>query len=272
MKKKLIIIFSSITGAALLTVAILVACSGISQGNGTQESESGTVTVPTHLSPVESDGTDSASTEGSTAETQSVTEATASESESATTVNTEEDITEETEPLAPTPSLEFSSHGNGTCSVTGIGTITDSYVSIPLRSPDGDVVTTIAERAFFGNSFIRAVEIPSTVSHIGDMAFSGCSELVYLSVDKSNKSFTDVGGMLLTADMSKIIAYPSSSGASTISIPSSVTKIAPMAFFECTNLKTIEYSGGAADWSRIAIGDMNYGLYSTSIICKGTDK
>lgn len=272
MRKKLIIIFSSIAGAALLTVAILAACSGMTQGEGTQESESGTVSIPSHLTPVESDESSSTQNTEAKEEKQSATEEFTTESESLTSSETEEETTEETESIAPAPSLEYSSNGNGTCSVIGIGSITDSYISIPLRSPDGDVVTTIAEKAFFGNSFIRAVEIPSTVSHIGDMAFSACSELVYLSVDKSNKSFIDVGGMLMTSDMSKIIAYPSSSGASTISIPVSVTKIAPMAFFECTNLKTIEYAGSAADWSRVSIGEMNYGLYSTSIICHGTDK
>ena len=101
------------------------------------------------------------------------------------------------------------------------------------------------------------------------MAFSSCHELIYISVDKDNKSFTDVGGILFSADMTQLIAYPSSSGASSIAIGVGVIKISPMAFFECSNLKTIEYEGTAEQWSKISIGDMNYGLFSTSIICKG---
>ena len=276
MKKKLIIIFSSIAGAALIIVAIFVACSGISpSGTGEQESgsgsESGTVTLPTHLSPTESNEEGSSEPVETKKEQTSGSEAyTESDNSSSTQANEEE--SEETSPAPTEPSLKFSSHGDGTCSVLGIGSVTDSYLTIPLRSPDGDVVTSIADRAFFGNSFIRAIEIPSTVSHIGDMAFSSCSELIYISVDKNNKSFMDIGGILFSSDMTCIISYPSSSGASSIAIPSSVSKIAPMAFFACNNLKTIEYDGTAEQWSKIEIGEMNYGLYSTSIICKDAEK
>ena len=270
MKKKLIIIFSSIAGATLIILAILVACSGIGNGSGgDEESGSGTVTIPTLLSPTESDG--ESDTSASEAETQatSSSETTTDNNETDSTAGTEESDGETT-PAPITASLQFFSHGDGTCSVTGIGNVTDSYITIPLQSPEGDIVTSIANKAFFGNNVIRAIEIPSTVSYIGDMAFSNCSELVYISVDKSNKIFTDVGGILFTADMTRIISYPSSSGASSIAIPVTVTKISPMAFFECNNLKTIEYAGSAEQWSLISIGEMNYGLYSTSIICKGT--
>lgn len=273
MKKKLTIIFSSIAGAALVILAILVACSGIeTENSGESETESGTLTILEHLSPTESGGeTDPNQSESETQQTQDSEEATNNDATESISESTEESE-EETTPPPTAPTLKFSSHGNGTCSVVGIGSVTDTYITVPLRSPDGDVVTSIADRAFFGNAFIRAIEIPSTVSYIGEMAFSSCSELIYISVDKDNKSFTDVGGILFSADMTRLIAYPSSSGASSIAIGVGVTKISPMAFFECGNLKTIEYEGTAAQWSKIEIGDLNYGLFSTSIICKGEGK
>ena len=272
MKRKIIIILASITGAALLLAASFAACAHLNSKDPLESNtESNTVELPTHLSPDEPQ--DSSSDSGSSTLTEDPTEE-ASETEESDEISDNEsgEDSETEEPPAPVLALDYVSYGNGTCSVVGIGNIIDSYITIPLRSPDGDVVTSIEEKAFCGNEFIRAVEIPSTISYIGDMAFSDCPELVYLSVDKNNKTFCDVGGILFTADMTRLIAYPSASGASTISIPSSVIKISPMAFFECNNLKTIEYQGTAAQWSKIAIEEMNYGLFSTSIICTDTAK
>ena len=110
--------------------------------------------------------------------------------------------------------------------------------------------------------------IPSTVSVIGDMAFADCSELVYIAVDESNKMFTDIGGILYSADLSRIVAYPAANGASSIALPASVKTIAPMAFYGCDSLKTIHYDGSFEDWSKITVGDMNYSLYTASIVCK----
>lgn len=174
---------------------------------------------------------------------------------------------DEPEIIEPIISLEFLSQGNGTCSVTGIGNVTDTYIVIPERSPDGDVVTSIEEKAFYGNPSIRAIEIPSTVATIGDKAFADCPQLVYIAVDKANRLFTDVGGVLYSIDMTRLICYPSANGASSVTIPSTVTTISPMAFFGCENLKTVYYESTLECWSKINIGELNYGLYTASIIC-----
>ena len=128
-------------------------------------------------------------------------------------------------------------------------------------------MTAIEEKAFFGNQTIRAVEIPSTVSIIGDLAFADCPELVYIAVDKNNRLFTDVGGVLYSIEMTKLICYPSANGASSVNIPSSVSKISAMAFYGTKNLKTVYFEGTLEDWSKLNIGEMNYGLYTASIIC-----
>lgn len=269
-KRKLIIILSSVAGSILLLIAAIAACSAIPLNDSHEnESESGTILLPSHLNQEETSSDDQNLSDSTSSEEESseITEPESSESESSSVESTE-DSSSETTPPEEEYSLEFTSNGNGTCSVSGIGSVIDSYIVIPLKSPSGDVVTSISEKAFYGNHTVRAVEIPSTVSYIGDMAFSDCSQLVYISVDNDNKSFTDIGGMLFSADMTCLIAYPSANGASAISLPTTITKIAPMAFYNCENLKTIDYEGSAEQWSNISIGQMNYGLYSASIICK----
>ena len=236
-----------------------------------------TLEIPSHNASTETTETESITeteTEEPTETTQKPTEAPIIETEEPTEEPTEapliteteapEEIVEteeETEAPKPVISLEYQSNGNGTCSVIGIGNVIDTYIVIPAKSPDGDVVTAIEDKAFYGNETLRAVEIPSTVATIGEMVFADCPELVYISVDKTNRLFTDVGGILYSIDMKRLLAYPAASGASSISISLSVEYIDPMAFYGCGNLREIHYEGTLAEWSKLEIGEMNYGLY-----------
>lgn len=280
MKQKLPYLLIIFALTALSVAAIIVSCAGPDKASG-NKSESkdtlhatGTVTEAPHLFPFESKETDALPEtqppETSKKETEPPeTEATVTEPPVTLPPATEPETEPVTEAPPPPPSLSFESNGDGTCSVTGIGNITDTYVSIPARSPEGDIVTGINEKAFFHNSSLKAVEIPSTVMSIGDMAFADCSELVYITVDKNNKMFKDVSGVLYSIDLTRLICYPSGSGISSINVSDDLKVIAPMAFYGCDSLKSINYSGTLEDWSKISIGAYNYGLYSAAIVCQG---
>lgn len=254
MKKATILIL-----AVISIVALSLSITSCSRKNKSKNEESNSFAVSdlsteidsfeisTHLSPEEPSATD---TEESTAE--KVTET--------------EKITEQ-EIILPKESLRFISYGNGTCGVSGIGSCTDLFVVIPERSPDGDIVTVIEEKAFYGNSEIKAVEIPSTVSDIGKMAFSECSALVYVSVDSANKAYKDLEGVLYSKDGTVLLAYPSACASSHLTITANVTHIADMAFFGCDQLEQIHYTGTLTEWGKINIGEMNYGLFTASVTC-----
>ena len=79
--------------------------------------------------------------------------------------------------------LEFVSNGNGTCYVKSIGTCTDTELLIPPTSPDGDRVTNIGMRAFYGCETITSVTIPDSVTSIYDSAFAYCKCLTSIKVD-----------------------------------------------------------------------------------------
>lgn len=191
--------------------------------------------------------------------------------EKATEAKTEKETEPETEKAPPVPekTLDFISYGNGTCAVIGIGSYADLFVVIPERSPQGDIVTAIENNAFRGNREIKAVEIPSTVSYVGSMAFGDCPSLVYISVDSGNKSYTDIEGVLYEKDGSALIAYPAACGMTDLSIAKCVVSISDMAFYGCDTLQSIHYEGSLSDWSKIDIGDMNYGLFTASVVCSG---
>ena len=190
--------------------------------------------------------------------------------ESVTETEAETEIESETE-KAPEPivvkSLKFTSFGNGTCAVSGIGDITDPCVIIPERSPEGDIVISIDSLAFYSNKAIKTVQIPSTVTKIGAKAFGNCSSLVYISVDTSNIAFCDIEGVLYSSDLTTLIHYPAASGATSIEIPSDLKRIEDMAFYNCDNLREIVYDGSYESWGKIEVGELNYGIISASISC-----
>ncbi len=195
-----------------------------------------------------------------------------SEDESPTEKETEKVTEKEPETETEQKShLKYLSYGNGTCAVSGIGDYTDVYVIIPEKSPSGDIVTAIDDKAFFENTRIKGVQIPSTVMSIGNMAFGGCSSLVCITVNENNKAFTDINGVLYSKDKTKLILFPSANQASELTLSVNITEIADMAFYSTPSLKYIKYGGTLLDWSKIKVGDKNYGLYSASMTFATTE-
>ena len=177
--------------------------------------------------------------------------------------------------LPPAPvdnGLSYSSNGNGTCALIGLGSCLDTCIVIPTTSPSGDVVTSIAARAFYGCTFASGIQIPSTVSSIGALAFANCPNLLYISVDVNNYTFCDIDGVLYSADGTTLLVYPAMRAGSNLTISSVTTEIADMAFYNCAYLSHIYYSGSAEQWERISIGSKNYSLTAASKTFYGTER
>ena len=265
MKKTIFNRIAILLAICLLCAIALPSCTRKYIDGTPQESETGTVAVETQKAP--------AATEKPT---EKVTEApTEKQTEAPTEKATEPPVKEpvkEPEVVIPQPSLQYLSYGNGTCSVAGIGTYTDQSVIIPAKSPSGDIVTAIEPKAFYENERIRTVQIPSTVTVIGDMAFSGCKELVYIVVDSANRSYRDINGVLYDKDRTTLIAYPAANQSTTLELSSKITTIADMALYGCTNLKNIIFDGSPSEWERLQIGTLNYSLFSATVTFTDTDK
>lgn len=157
-------------------------------------------------------------------------------------------------------SLEFLSNGNGTCSVTGLGTARSASIVIPEYSPTGDLVTAIAPQAFYGEQTITSIHIPASIVHIGNLAFAECKDLSYISVSRENSAYRSLDGVLYTADLSVLILYPPCRAGESLTIHTATTVIREMAFFNCIYLQRIDYTGSPSQWERISIGAKNYSL------------
>lgn len=177
---------------------------------------------------------------------------------------TPEETTAVEEVTMPSNTLSFASAGDGTCTLVGIGSCTDSCVVIPTYSPAGDRVTTIAARALYGQKRINAIQIPPTVEYIGALAFANCPNLVYISVSDQNEDYCDIDGILYTSDGRELLLYPPMRAGASVTISLVTTEIAEMAFYNCAYLTHVYYTGTPEMWERIAIGSKNYSLTAAS--------
>lgn len=178
---------------------------------------------------------------------------------------TGESLTDEEEtdaPVLPDPSngLRYASNGNGTCRLVSVGSCTDACVVIPEFSSAGDRVVEIADRAFYGCATVTAVQIPSSVKLIGELAFADCKNLVYISVSVQNLVYCDIEGVLYTSDERTLILYPPKRAGTTATIRGVTVEICDMAFYNCAYLTCVTYTGSAEQWDNMRIGYKNYSL------------
>lgn len=103
-----------------------------------------------------------------------------------------------------TGGLEFTSNGDGTCYVSGIGTFTGSEIVLP-NAYRGEIITGIGEGAFKDNTTITDVFIPDSVKTIGKDAFSGCTALKNLIIGDGVTTVGENAFMNTTALASVVI-------------------------------------------------------------------
>ncbi len=170
--------------------------------------------------------------------------------------------------------LKFTSNGDGTCYVSGIGVCTDTDIQIPPISPDGDSVTAIGKEAFGDCSDVQSViipegvtriddyaflgckgmlsiSIPSSVASLGKLIFSGCHELAYIQVAEGNAVYHANENCLIETASKTLIA-----GCRTSVIPTdgSVTAIGAYAFYNNTSMMGMEIPGCVTSIGEYAFG------------------
>ena len=263
---QILLVILAIVFVAALTVTILLIC--LSYLSDTPSPSPEETKAPVHTTR-EEDRFGTLATdppEQTTATTPGETTANSPKETAARPTDTEEPD-EEVETVPPLPKgngLSFASNGNGTCTLVGIGECTDVCIVIPEKSPAGDRVTSIAPRALYACGFVTAIQIPASVTSIGELAFADCENLVYVSVHVKNPYYCDVDGVLYTADLDTLLIYPAMHSGSSISIGSATHRISEMAFYHCAYLSHVYYSGSADQWEQIAIEGKNYSLNAAS--------
>ena len=105
-----------------------------------------------------------------------------------------------------------------------------------ITLPEG--LTTIGASAFATCESLTSITIPASVSSIGTTVFSGCNNLVNIYVSAGNTSYSSADGIIYNADKTTLITCAGGKSG-VVSVPSTVSKIAERAFYECTQITSI---------------------------------
>ena len=251
--------------AACMILAPLASCDK-NDTNTADGTEASTIEATTPATDAPEDGSDEAEVTSATDESKDLA---GDPDASQGSDSQEESDAAPDDPVMP----EFSASATGltyevnddgvSCTITGIGTCTDSNLRI-ANTIDGYTVTAIGQQAFYGCNTIVAISIPDSVTLIDIAAFSDCNQLKvacyegnlaqWLAINfTSGNSSPACNGAALYIDGHLVknvvipegttkIGYAAFSGCTSLSditIPNSVTSIGGFTFAHCTSLTKI---------------------------------
>ena len=123
--------------------------------------------------------------------------------------------------------------------------------------------TAISHNSFYGRSGIMSITVPESVKSIAGKAFGACSDLRKIIVDKNNKNYRDVDGILFDKDAKILIKYPENYWRGLYQIPHITEEIGECSFRTSRNLTHVIVSE-----SVVSIGNSAFALCTnlTSII------
>ena len=99
---------------------------------------------------------------------------------------------------------------------------------------------TIENNAFVDCESLTSITIPEKVRKIQGNPFIECSKLTKINVNKNNKTYTSIEGILFTKSKKTLAVYPCGKKNSAYSVPKTVYKIAENAFSESSSIRTIK--------------------------------
>lgn len=145
-----------------------------------------------------------------------------------------------------------------------VDTCENAHIVIP-ETYCGLPVTDIAAGGFRDCKTLETIQIPNSITSIGNLAFRGCDSLTSVvipdSVTKCGGSVFAYCGSLTTVVLSKGMksigpsAFTYCSSLKTIVIPANVRTIGDAAFYMCGVLNTVYYGGKDIDWDRMTISN-----------------
>lgn len=160
---------------------------------------------------------------------------------------------------AMTNGFTFSSNSTG-ISVTQYDGF-DTELTIPETTKNKPITEIGPNLLYYNQSYngiyVTKVNIPSTVTSIDALAFSGSEQLTNVSVSPANSPYCDINGVVYTKDKKQVVYYPNGlSGA--YNVPSGVTTIGEYGFYYSKNLTSVTLPSGVTTLMMGAFGDCTH--------------
>lgn len=105
-------------------------------------------------------------------------------------------------------------------------------------------VVTIGYNAFEECTQLKKLVLSKNISEIKNSVFFKCDGLQEIKVEKGNKHFKSVGGVLFDIDEKRLICYPTGRNSVRYEVPSTVQTIEDYAFEGVSRLKEIKLNNG----------------------------
>lgn len=143
------------------------------------------------------------------------------------------------EALVSPDGYQYRIKADGTATIVGY-TGDDTMLTVPA-TVDGCTVTEIAVFCFRGNTTLREITIPATVTVLGDAAFADCTALEVVCLPDG---ITDL----------RFLTFRDCTALKELVLPAALTSIDNTAFKNCTALGTVYYRGDAASRDAMETG------------------
>ena len=126
----------------------------------------------------------------------------------------------------------------------------DIVIPESVKAKDGNVykITIIGDKCFFWKKF-TSINIPSSVTSLGDDCFNGCTSLKSITIPSSVTtlgkncfaSCYELTSITIPSSVTKLgdACFSGCYNLTSITIPSSVTKLGDLCFYECKSLTSI---------------------------------
>ena len=101
-----------------------------------------------------------------------------------------------------------------------------------------DSVTSIGDQAFKDCASLKTFTLGSSVSSVSGALFEGCAKLTEFKVTDDNY-YSASDGVLMNRSSTKLVCYPAAKTLTSYTVPSTVTRIGPSAFYGCLKLKSL---------------------------------